>query len=190
MRNTRCLYLLFKISSILLVDKHKIQVITSAELLVDIPERRCKVETTEEQPYRDRFPLTEHRFQGSELKESEQGLTSDWGTIHDFEFGNRLAFVVLVGRRTCCFTTDDRQLHMLDLYSNQEEVNLANNNIFQMISDIVVVRIRPAGYRSSRTSTCCTRIRYGDSLQYQPPSLLSYCCQEAFGMSEPRYLFL
>lgn len=28
---------------------------------------------------------------------------------------------------------------MLDLYSDQEEVNLANDDIFQMISDAVVV---------------------------------------------------
>ena len=98
-RNIHVLYLLLKISSILLVDKHKIQVITSAKLLVDIPECWCKVETTEEQPYRDRFPLTERRFK---VTKAECGtdivLTSDWGTIHDFEFGNRLAFVVLVGR--------------------------------------------------------------------------------------------
>jgi hypothetical protein len=141
------LYLLLKIPSILLVDEHKIQVITGAEPLVDITECRCKVETTEEQPYRDRFPLTEYRFK-FEVVWVRQVLTSDWGTIHDFEFGNRLAFVVLVGWRTRCFTTDDRQLHMLDLYSNQEEVNFANNNIFQMISDIVVVRIRALGYWS------------------------------------------
>ena len=92
------LYLLLKISPILLVDEHKIQVITGAELLVDIPECWCKVETTKEQAYRDRFPLIEHRFLSSKAERVGQALTSDWGTIHDLEFGNRLAFVVLVGR--------------------------------------------------------------------------------------------
>ena len=113
---------MLKISSILFIDEHKIQVITGAELFVDIPECRCKVETTKEQPYRDRFPFLKENV-GLKVSKTELGwggliLTSDWGTIHDFEFGNRLAFVVLVRRRTRCFATDDGQFHVFDLYSD------------------------------------------------------------------------
>jgi hypothetical protein len=66
------LYLLLKISSILLVDEHKIQVVTGAELLVHIPECRCKVETTEEQPYGYRFSLNKNISLSSELSKSEK----------------------------------------------------------------------------------------------------------------------
>lgn len=44
--------LLFEIASIFFVDEYKVQVIPRAELLVDISEGGCEIESTEEQSNR------------------------------------------------------------------------------------------------------------------------------------------
>ena len=49
-------YLLFEVASILLVNEHKVQVISGAKLLVYVPECWCQVKAAEEQPYRNGFP--------------------------------------------------------------------------------------------------------------------------------------
>lgn len=40
-------YLLFEVPPILLVNKHKIQVVTCAEFLVHFAKRRCEIKATE-----------------------------------------------------------------------------------------------------------------------------------------------
>ena len=63
-------------------------------------------------------------------------LTSYWRTVHNLELGNRLALVVLVRWRACCFAPDDRQLHVLDLDAHEEEVNLANDDVLEVVSAV------------------------------------------------------
>lgn len=121
--------LLLKVSPILLINQDEIQVIPCAELLVDIPERRCQFESSQEQPDRN-------------------GLASNWRAVHDLEFGNGFGFVVLVG---CCsgrFSTDDGELHVFDLDSDQKEVNFAHDYVFEVVSE--VTKAKDGGMVSDR----------------------------------------
>lgn len=60
--------------------------------------------------------------------------TSHWRAVHDFKLGDRLALIILVGRRARRLAPDDGEFHVLDLYAYQEEVNLADDDVFQMVS--------------------------------------------------------
>ena len=55
MKDRRKTHLLLEVPPVLLVDEDEVEVISRAELLVDVPERRREVEATQEQPYRDRL---------------------------------------------------------------------------------------------------------------------------------------
>lgn len=59
--------------------------------------------------------------------------TSNRRTIHDFKLCDCFALVILIRRSTSRFSSDDRQLHMFDFYPNEQEENLANDDIFQVI---------------------------------------------------------
>lgn len=59
--------------------------------------------------------------------------TSYGRSVHDLEFGDGLTLVVLVWRRARRLTTDDRELHVFDFDSNQQEIYLPNNHILEMI---------------------------------------------------------
>ena len=61
-------------------------------------------------------------------------LTSDWCTVHDLELRDRLALVVLVWWRARSLATDNRKLHMLDLDADEQEVDLADDDVFQVVS--------------------------------------------------------
>lgn len=68
------------------------------------------------------------------LKESCWGtLTTHGGAVHDFELGYRLGFVVLVGWCAGRFTTDDGEFHVFDLDAHEEEVDLADDDVFQVV---------------------------------------------------------
>lgn len=109
---------MLEIPPVLLVNEDQVQVIPRAELLVDIAERRRQVKAAEEQSYWDR-------------------LATDRSTIHNLKLCDRFGFVILVWRCSCRFASDDRKLHVLDLDSNEEEVDLANDNIFEVVSGIL-----------------------------------------------------
>ena len=55
--------------------------------------------------------------------------TSYRRAVHDLELGDRLALVVLVRRRPCCFAANNGQFHVLDLDSYKQEVDLSYNDI-------------------------------------------------------------
>ena len=48
--------LLLEVPPVLLVDEDEVEVISRAELLVHVAERRCEVKPAEEKPYRDGLP--------------------------------------------------------------------------------------------------------------------------------------
>ncbi len=108
-------YLLLEVSTILLIDEYQVEIVSRAELLVYITKGRGQLEPSQKQPYWYSFP-------------------SDRSTIHYFEFGNRLGFVVLVRWSACCFSSNDGELHVLYFYSNEQEINLANDHILQVVS--------------------------------------------------------
>jgi hypothetical protein len=74
--------------NLLLLEIPPVQVISRRELLVDIPERRRQFESTQEQP-------------------DGYSLSSNGCTIHDFEFGDGLRFIVLIWCRAGSFASDD-----------------------------------------------------------------------------------
>ena len=48
--------LLLEVPPVLLVDEDEVEVISGAELLVHVAERRCEVKAAEEEAYRDGLP--------------------------------------------------------------------------------------------------------------------------------------
>ena len=60
--------------------------------------------------------------------------TSYWCTVHDLELGDGLTLVVLVGRRAGRLAADDGELHVLDLDAHEQEVDLADDDVFQVVS--------------------------------------------------------
>lgn len=59
--------------------------------------------------------------------------TSNRSTIHDFKLRNCLALVVLIRRRASGFSANNRQLHVFDLDSYKEEIDLAHDDVLQMV---------------------------------------------------------
>ena len=55
MTDRRKTYLLLEVPPVLLVDENEVEVVSRAELLVDVSERRREVEAAQEQPYWDRL---------------------------------------------------------------------------------------------------------------------------------------
>lgn len=108
--------LLLEISPVLLIYQHQVQIVPCAELLVHITECWRKLESTKEQP--DRYCFASYRR-----------------TIHDLELCNGFGFVVLVWWCACRFSTDNREFHVFDLDSDQEEVDFAYYNIFEVVSE-------------------------------------------------------
>ena len=73
-----------------------------------------------------------------EGKTKSMQRTSYGSPVHDLELSDRLALVVLVRRGTCRLATDDGELHMFDLDAHEQEVNLADDDILQMISKTIL----------------------------------------------------
>ncbi len=55
--------------------------------------------------------------------------TSNGCAIHDLVFGDGFTLVVLVRWRAGSLASDDGELHMLDLDSNEQKVDLADDNV-------------------------------------------------------------
>lgn len=111
--------LLLEISPVLFVHQHKIEIVACAELLIHVSECRSEFEPAQEEPYGYCF--------------SAYGCP-----VHDFEFGDGFALVVLVWHGTCSFPTNNRQFHVFDLDADQKEIDLSNNDIFQVVSCLEV----------------------------------------------------
>lgn len=52
-------------------------------------------------------------------------ITSDWGAIHDFVLSNGVVFVVNIWPHSSGLPLDDVNLHVPDLDSDQQKVDLA-----------------------------------------------------------------
>ena len=59
--------------------------------------------------------------------------TSYRRAVHDLELGDRLALVVLVGWGARCLAADDGELHVLDLDAHEQEVDLADDDVLQVV---------------------------------------------------------
>ena len=59
--------------------------------------------------------------------------TSYRRAIHNLKLGDRLALVVLVGRGARRLAADDGELHVLDLDAHQQEVDLADDDVLQVV---------------------------------------------------------
>jgi hypothetical protein len=101
---------LLKVPPSIVVDKHQTQVIPCRKLLIDIFERRRKIKSAQEQSNWDRFPTNR-------------------GSIHDFEFGNGIGFVVLIGCCAGCLAADDGEFHVFYFETDKEEVDFADDDV-------------------------------------------------------------
>jgi hypothetical protein len=75
------------------------------------------------------------------LKMKPNGRTSHRCTIHNFEFRDGLALIILVGRRTRSFPSYDGELHVFDFYTDKKEVDLSNDDVLEVISVSNHIRI-------------------------------------------------
>lgn len=69
------------------------------------------------------------------------GSTSNWGTIHNFKFGDSFTLVVLVRWRPRRLASDNREFHVLDLYPHKKEVDLSHNHVLQMVSSPSLAKV-------------------------------------------------
>jgi hypothetical protein len=114
-------------------------------------------------------PLTNIQFRRLNCNH-KCALTAYGCAVHNLELGDRLALVILVRWRACCLAPDDRELHVLDLNSNQQEVDLADDDVLQMVP---VTRSVKAG--SSRDTVTHLDLLYSNSMCKQssiPTSIL------------------
>lgn len=107
-------FLLLKVASVFLVDEDEVEVVARAELFVDVAEGGRELKAAEEEADGD-------------------GLAADGGAVHDFELGDGLGLVVLVGCGACCLAADDGELHVLDLDAHEKKVDLAHDDVFEMV---------------------------------------------------------
>lgn len=84
---------------------------------------------------------SEYKSLVGEKRKRSRGLTFDWRSIHQFELHEVLRLVVCAGSHACCLPSNDRQLHVLDLDSDQEEVNFAQNHVLQVVLLLVEFKL-------------------------------------------------
>ena len=108
--------LLLEVATILLVHEHQVQVVLDAELVVDVAVRRRElpVDAREEQAHGDTLPP--HRR-----------------AVHDLELDHGLRFVEEIGAGASRLTADHGQLHVLYLDPHEQEVNLADDDVVQVV---------------------------------------------------------
>lgn len=102
--------LLLEIASVLLVDEHQIEVVLHRESIIHWAVCGSQRQVREEHTNRDDFSL-------------------HWRAIHELELSYVFWFVISVLPTSCRFPTDNGQLHVLNLDTNQQEIYLAQNNI-------------------------------------------------------------
>lgn len=115
-------------------------------------------------------PTDEDEFSRGKEAGRDAVCTSDGGTVHDLEFRDRLALVVLVGWGASRLSPNDGEFHVLDLYTDEEEVDLSDNDVLEMIPKASVSTASSIVKEVELTWTCCTQIRYEGSPRYQLPS--------------------
>ena len=62
-----------------------------------------------------------------------------WKRCAYLEAHQRLALIVLIRRYTSGLATDDTKFHVLDLQTDQQEVNAADNDILQVVFALAVL---------------------------------------------------
>lgn len=60
-------------------------------------------------------------------------FTSDRSSVHDLILGDSVVFVVHTRTGAGCLTFDDVDLHVFYLNPHQQEVDLAHDDIFEMV---------------------------------------------------------
>lgn len=112
----QCDLLLLEVPPVLFIDKDQAEEVACGEFLVNVAEGWGQLEASQEQA-------------------DGNGLAPDRSPVHDLELCDRLGLVVQVRCRSGRFTTDDRELHMFNLDADEKEVDLADNNVLQVIPD-------------------------------------------------------
>lgn len=106
--------LLLEVSSVLLIDKNKVKIVFDREAVVD-------------------GAISWGEWERREEEADRHALTLDWGTIHELELDDILALVVdgwVAARgRTGGFSSNEGDLHELDLDLNKQEVDSSNDNV-------------------------------------------------------------
>lgn len=102
--------LLFKIPAVLRVHQHQIQIIPHRKLLVDVPHRRGQIVTGQKHPYRD-------------------ALAPDRRTVHDLVLGDVFVLGEHIRTGACRLLFDYGNLHVFYLYPDEQEVDLADDDV-------------------------------------------------------------
>ena len=79
-----------------------------------------------------------------EVREEEadgDALAAHGRAVHDLELGDRLRVVVHLRARARGLAADDRELHVLDLDADEQEVDLADDDVVQVVLRLVVLEL-------------------------------------------------
>ena len=112
-------FLLFEVSPVLFIDQHQVEEESNRKAVVDVAHGRHKWKARQEQAHRD-------------------GFSADWCSIHNFKLAEGF---VLCHPLPCLLALDNRKLHVLNFDAHQQEVNLADDNIVQVVLGLVVLEL-------------------------------------------------
>ena len=79
-----------------------------------------------------------------EVREEEadgDALAAHGRAVHDLELGDCLRVVVHLRARARGLAADDRELHVLDLDADEQEVDLADDDVVQVVLRLVVLEL-------------------------------------------------
>lgn len=95
--------LLFKISTVLLIDQNQVQIVANRELLVYVTHRRSQIVSIEEEP-------------------DWNGFASHWCTVHNLKFGDSLVFI------ECVWSCDRKGSWAINQYMAQKSFSFNIKN--------------------------------------------------------------
>ena len=154
------------------VDEHETEVVACGVFLVDFAESWRQVETAEEQT-------------------NGYSFAAGWRAVHDLcrrlsilvllfklrctylEPHQRLTLVILIRRNSCRLPPDDTQFHMLNLQPHQQEVDPSDNDIFQMILALAVLKLDMQAVLNTHIHLDATVDLWRDTVRVYPDVLFA-----------------
>jgi len=116
MRGTtpECDFLLLEVATVILVDEDEVEVILDTEFRLDVPVCRSEIELVEEETDGDALALYR-------------------SAIHDLELCECLTLGDEARRLAVGLALDEAEFHVLDAKTNEEEVDLADDDVPQVV---------------------------------------------------------
>ena len=114
--------LLAEVPPVVNVDEDEVEVVAHAELVVHVAVRG-------------------RELVGAEVEADGNNLAAHGGAVHDLELGDVVALIEGVGTRAQGLALDDHNLHVLDLETDEQDVNLAHHDVLEIVLRALVLEL-------------------------------------------------